>query len=95
MTEDTHKSANAPVCTSCGAKWQNGEFGLNCEECGGGALQIACIVCTGRCGSQWKRMVMDSQDSGIAHWIGGCLLPDEEKRRCIQEQIQPGSNGLQ
>jgi len=67
------------ACRSCGAEWTAGRFQEGCPECGGGALETACLVCRGRCGNTWKRAVLDSQDSGQAHWTGRCGLPPEEQ----------------
>ena len=62
----------AIVCSSCGAEWSRGTFSQHCRECGGGALEHACLVCGGRCGQQWQRAVIDSRDEHEAHWIGAC-----------------------
>ncbi len=86
--DEAHNSIDHASCKSCGAHWMHGAFNEGCEQCGGGAMEIACVACGGRCGSLWKRMILDSQDSGIAHWIGGCLLSDEEKRACSLECVQ-------
>lgn len=47
-------------------------YSPDCAECGGGALQVACLVCTGTCGAMWNRAMLDSNDSGQAHWVGQC-----------------------
>ncbi|HWP24088.1 MAG TPA: hypothetical protein VNM15_07935 [Candidatus Binatia bacterium] len=62
-------------CNSCGADWDKGEFTEKCGECGGGALTIPCPRCAGRCGAIWQRAVIDSNQSGAAHFIGHCNLP--------------------
>jgi hypothetical protein len=62
------------VCSHCGSNWSKGEFDPHCPECGGGALERACPACGGACGSRWRRAVLDSNDAGVAHWIGQCLL---------------------
>lgn len=59
-------------CTACGINWSAGKFTPGCEECGGGALQHACLVCSGTCGAMWSRAVLDSQDAHEAHWVGRC-----------------------
>jgi hypothetical protein len=61
-------------CTTCGAKWPEGRFGADCAECGGGALEIACPICKGKCGAVWRRAVADSNDAKTAHWFGRCAL---------------------
>ena len=59
-------------CNSCGADWSAGEVGADCPECGGYALSRPCPVCGADCGGIWHRAVIDSNDSGQAHWIGKC-----------------------
>jgi hypothetical protein len=76
------------TCMDCGANWQAGAHTEGCEQCGGGALDIACLICGGRCGARWKRQVMDSRDSGVAHWMGGCKLPSDEQRRLMAERAR-------
>ena len=66
-------------CSSCGANWTGDEYSDDCMECGGGAMEHNCILCGGHCGSVFKRAVIDSWDTGEAHWIGGCQLPPNEK----------------
>jgi hypothetical protein len=66
-----------PRCGSCRADWQAGEFSEGCEECGGGALAKDCVVCGGICGNRWTKALMDTQDEGMAHWLGNCGLPRE------------------
>jgi hypothetical protein len=63
------------ACTTCGADWSEGRFGAECVECGGGALERACVLCGGRCGQTWRRAVTDSHDFREAHWHGRCALP--------------------
>jgi hypothetical protein len=62
----------AILCSSCGADWSRGMFRQHCRECGGGALEHACLVCGGRCGQPWQRVVIDSRDEHEAYWIGAC-----------------------
>lgn len=62
------------ICHSCGADWSQGHYSPGCQQCGGGALEIACPVCHGRCGRRWQRAVLDSWDFNIAHWAGQCGL---------------------
>ena len=47
-------------------------------------MQHNCILCNGRCDSVYLRAVLDSWDSGEAHWIGSCNLPEEEKQRLMK-----------
>jgi len=61
-------------CSTCGADWETGEFNPNCLECGGGALDIPCPRCGGRCGARWTRSILDSQDDRRAHWLGPAAL---------------------
>ena len=69
-------------CLSCGAAWSSGEYSKDCKECGGGALDRACIVCYGSCGELWTRAILDSNDTGEAHWIGFCaLLPEDRGKK--------------
>jgi len=81
-------SEQAYICTSCGANWGEGEYSDDCMECGGGDMERSCILCGGRCGSVYKRAVIDSWDTGEAHWIGGCKLPPSEKQKCMKEWIE-------
>ena len=66
-------------CSSCSADWSANSFSEECAECGGGAMERNCFVCNGRCNSVYKRAVLDSWDTGEAHWVGCCKLPPEEK----------------
>jgi len=75
MGGESRVEMRAICCTSCGANWAEGIFTSGCQECGGGALDIACLQCGGRCGARWHRAVMDSQDEKDAHWVGECKLP--------------------
>lgn len=59
-------------CRTCDASWEDGTFGPDCPECGGGALTLECSACFGTCGAVLQRAVMDSNDSHRAHWIGKC-----------------------
>jgi hypothetical protein len=59
-------------CTDCGATWSRGQWSASCRQCGGGALEIACPLCQGRCGRKWKRSVVDSWDYRQAYWGGVC-----------------------
>ena len=68
-------------CLTCGANWSQGEWTKGCEECGGGALEIRCIICGGRCGSTWRKSVMDTNDFGMNHWHGDCRLSEWEQRK--------------
>lgn len=76
-----------PSCRTCNADWSAGRWSPTCKECGGGALDHACVMCGGRCGARWERAVMDSNDRRRAHWIGGCGLPREEIDRIRQAYI--------
>jgi hypothetical protein len=73
-------------CLTCGANWSKGDWTEGCGECGGGALQIACFVCGGRCGIMWNRAVMDSNDSAIGHWHGQCNLPEGERKKLMRHR---------
>ncbi len=84
MTDITE---NIYLCNRCGANWTVGEYSDDCMECGGGAMERKCPLCDGRCGSVYKRAVVDSWDSGEAHWIGGCHLPAEEKQKHREEWL--------
>jgi hypothetical protein len=68
-------------CLSCGAVWSKGEYSKDCKECGGGALERTCMVCGGNCGTVWKRAILDSNDTGEAHWMGSCALPAREQKK--------------
>ena len=63
------------MCGTCKADWTAGSFSAGCDECGGGALDGACPVCLGLCGERWHRAVADSNDGGMAVWVGQCGLP--------------------
>jgi hypothetical protein len=71
--EDSLRPPRA-VCTSCGADWSQGGFSETCRECGGAALDHACLLCDGKCGQRWRRAVIDSQDEHESHWRGNCCL---------------------
>lgn len=73
-------------CHSCGAIWSDGEYKEDCQECGGGSLEILCLICGGRCGSMWNRSILDSHDSGIGHWHGRCSLPPEDQAVIFAER---------
>lgn len=60
------------TCTTCNASWSEGAHTEGCKECGGGAMTRSCAFCGGYCGLTHRRAVLDSQDSGEAHWIGMC-----------------------
>jgi hypothetical protein len=75
-------------CSSCGANWTKDEYTHDCMECGGGALERSCIICGGRCGSIYKRAVIDSWDTKEAHWIGGCNLPAGEQLKHMKKWIK-------
>ena len=81
-------------CMDCRADWESGDHTEGCEQCGGGAMDIACLICGGRCGSRWKRMVMDSRDFNQAHWLGGCKLPADEQRSLMAKSFQEQSERL-
>lgn len=68
-------------CNSCGADWEKGEFTARCSECGGGAMTIPCPRCAGQCGATWDRMVIDSNESGAAHFVGRCKLQSGTPKR--------------
>jgi hypothetical protein len=61
-------------CYSCGSNWAAGNYTDGCEECGGGAMEHPCLACGGKCGNIWKKMLVDTHDSGQAHWLGACGL---------------------
>src|SRR5581483_7936544 len=63
---------NDVFCRNCGANWSQGQWSLECPQCGGGALEMACPICDGTCGQRLVRAIVDSQDYNRAHWIGGC-----------------------
>ena len=79
-------------CTDCGADWSQGRFSVDCKQCGGGALEIDCPVCEGKCGAKWQRAVMDSQDFGLAHWFGSCRLTPQEQAAILQRQSHQKNN---
>lgn len=51
-------------------------------------MTIPCMICGGACGAVYERAVMDSNDRGVAHWIGGCKFPREEHERLARENFQ-------
>ena len=51
-------------------------------------MEIACLICGGRCGAKWKKMIMDTRDSGEAHWLGGCNLPEEERKQVMKDRME-------
>lgn len=67
------------ICQTCGSRWDQFEYKQNCPECGGGALQVPCLVCSGTCGAMWNRAVIDSNDAGAAHWVGVCYHQIEDR----------------
>ena len=62
-------------CVDCQSDWEKGEHKPGCRTCGGGAMEIRCAFCLGRCGEIWKRAILDSNDFHEAHWVGSCRLP--------------------
>jgi hypothetical protein len=72
---------NDKLCTHCGANWSLGQFTEDCPQCGGGAMDIPCLLCGGACGERWQRAVMDSQDADVAHWYGHCRAKSAEAER--------------
>lgn len=74
-------------CQHCGANWSADVFSAECEECGGGAMEIACPLCDGKCGERWRRAVMDSHDSSVAHWIGKCAASMHHRDACIMGDL--------
>ncbi|MBS9715983.1 hypothetical protein ACFFUT_01500 [Pseudohalocynthiibacter aestuariivivens] len=74
---DAIESGSNPIyCPVCKSDWSLDEFDPGCFCCGGGALVRDCPVCDGRCGAEFRRAILDSQDSGEAHWNGSCLSKD-------------------
>src|SRR5687768_1682547 len=71
-------------CSQCDARWADGEFNEDCCECGGGALECACPICNGQCGSRWVRAIEDSHLEKVAHWYGCCALPLEQQQQLLQ-----------
>jgi hypothetical protein len=59
-------------CSNCGSNWSEGRSGLGCQTCGGFGLQRPCPICGGICGAMWNRSILDSVDTGEAHWVGVC-----------------------
>ena len=41
----------------CGVLWSEGQFTLDCRECGGFAADRPCVDCDGQCGQVWQRDV--------------------------------------
>jgi serine/threonine protein phosphatase PrpC len=77
-------------CTSCGARWSAGVFTTGCAECGGGALERACVICGGRCGRGARRMPADSNDARVAHWLFGCALPYGAQATAVRARERAG-----
>jgi hypothetical protein len=75
-------------CTSCGADWSEGDFSPKCAQCGGGALDVLCLVCGGKCGARWQRAIIDSQDEDLANWFGTCALPKQEQRDLLSRRLK-------
>lgn len=80
-------------CTRCDADWSAGALTIDCPQCGGGALDHACLHCGGRCGARWARVVDTSQETGEATWIGGCALPATEREAALREQLEQARRG--
>jgi hypothetical protein len=59
-------------CRNCGANWSQGQFSVDCQQCGGEALEVPCLMCDGTCGRRFDRAIVDSQDYNKAHWVGHC-----------------------
>ena len=74
-------------CGQCGANWTANQYTKDCNQCGGGSMYRGCILCDGRCGTVYNRAVIDSWDSGEAHWVGACKLPEEEKNILAKEWL--------
>ncbi len=81
-------NANDIRCRSCHVLWSQDQWTKDCPECGGAAMEIACLICGGKCGRTWKRMLMDSWDESQAHWLGGCGLPEDEQKQIIEASRQ-------
>lgn len=75
-------------CQSCNANWTKESYTPGCEECGEGALTRHCIICDGKCGNTFDRAPLDSNDSGMAHWIGSCGLPKVEQLEIIRRKVK-------
>jgi len=41
----------------CGVLWSEGQFTLDCRECGGFSADRPCVDCDGQCGQVWQRDV--------------------------------------
>ncbi len=76
------------ICLSCDSDWTEGEFAQDCQECGGGAMTRACVVCLGQCGNPWTRAPQDSNDAGEAHWMGHCALPRDEQMEIMRRRAK-------
>jgi hypothetical protein len=88
------------LCRTCGADWSKDEWTKDCCECGGGALEIDCPACGGKCGAKWTKATMDTGDSGVAHWCGNCLnpvkikeVPIEPKKKIVKTIIIVSDDG--
>ncbi len=77
--EGTSKKITAVHCATCQCNWSEKAFNPACLECGGGALSLPCPICSGRCGAVWLRAVLDSNDCGVAHWLGHCQTTTERQ----------------
>jgi hypothetical protein len=95
LTRQRHyaSSVSLTVCRLCGSDWERGEFSASCDLCGGGAMDRPCVMCGGRCDSRWTRAVLDSQDSGIAHWHGSCALPPAELAAIMSDLVAAAREG--
>ena len=88
------RGAEIVSCTDCGTNWLTGAHTAGCKQCGGGAMELPCPCCLGRCGAMWKRMVMDSHDSREGHWLGGCQLPADEKMKEMELRLREEAERL-
>ena len=77
MSDDGSTKVPRSLCNECGSDWTLGNVGPDCKTCGGFALVRPCPMCSGSCGSIWKRAVLDSLDHEEAHWVGSCTLNAE------------------
>ena len=81
-------SSEEYICYLCNSNWSKDEYTDECELCGGGAMKRDCGICDGECGRKWTRMLLDSLDSGEAHWIMDCGLPQQERYERMRKKMQ-------
>jgi len=79
------------TCHLCKKCWYEGQFSVNCRECGGFPLSRSCPICQGRCTRMWTRNVKLSHSFHKANWDGTCGLPEHLRQPLEAERFTDNS----